>query len=71
MLFEDSAALCGLAAAALGIFLEQMTGNTLYDSLASIFIGLILAVIASWLAYETKGLLTGESAKGEIVEEKC
>ncbi len=69
VLFEDSAALGGLAVAAIGIFLEQMTGNTLYDSLASIFIGLILAVTAAWLAYETKGLLIGESAKGEIVEE--
>ncbi len=53
----------------LGIFLEQITGNTIYDSLASIFIGLILAVTASWLAYETKGLLIGESASREIIEE--
>ncbi len=68
VLFEDSAALSGLAVAAVGIFLEQMTGNTLFDSLASIIIGLILAVIASWLAYETKGLLIGESAGGEIVK---
>jgi cation diffusion facilitator family transporter len=69
VLFEDSAALIGLAAAGLGIFLEQITGNTLYDSLASIFIGLILAVTAAWLAYETKGLLIGESARGETVNE--
>ena len=69
VLFEDSAALSGLLAAGLGIFLEQMTGNTLYDSLASILIGLILAVTAAWLAYETKGLLIGESARTEIVKE--
>ncbi len=69
VLFEDSAALCGLFVATVGISLEQMTGNTLYDSLASIFIGLILAVTATWLAYETKGLLIGESASSEIVKE--
>ncbi len=69
VLFEDSAALCGLLTAALGIFLEQITGNTIYDSLASVVIGLILAVTAGWLAYETKGLLIGESASGELVDE--
>ncbi len=67
VLFEDSAALTGLMAAALGIFLEQTTGNTIYDSLASILIGVILAITASWLAYETKGLLIGESAGSEII----
>ncbi|HKB86381.1 MAG TPA: cation diffusion facilitator family transporter [Ignavibacteriaceae bacterium] len=69
VLFEDSAALAGLIIAGLGIFLEQTTGNTIYDSLASIIIGLILAVTASWLAYETKGLLIGESASREIISE--
>ncbi len=69
VLFEDSAALIGLFAAGLGIFLEQITGNTLYDSLASIVIGLVLAVTAAWLAYETKGLLIGESASSEIIKE--
>jgi cation diffusion facilitator family transporter len=62
ILFEDSAALLGLAVAFLGIFLGQITGIVYFDGAASIVIGLILAGTATWLAYETKGLLIGESA---------
>jgi cation diffusion facilitator family transporter len=68
VLFEDSAAMLGLAAAFIGILLSQITGNTFYDGAASIVIGLILGGTAIWLAYETKGLLIGESANPEIVE---
>ena len=62
ILFEDSAALIGLVVAFLGIFLGQITGIVYFDGAASIVIGLILAGTATWLAYETKGLLIGESA---------
>ncbi len=68
VLFEDSAAMLGLAIAFLGIFLYQITGTPVYDGGASIIIGCILGGTAIWLAYETKGLLIGESAKAEIVE---
>ena len=67
VLFEDSAAMLGLVVAFLGIFLGQMTGILWFDGLASCVIGLILAVTAIWLAYETKSLLIGESAKREVV----
>lgn len=36
--------------------------------MASVLIGLILAITAMWLAYETKGLLIGESANKEVVQ---
>jgi cation diffusion facilitator family transporter len=68
VLFEDSAAMLGLVIAFIGILLGQITGNPMYDGIASILIGCILAGTAIWLAYETKGLLIGESAKPEIVE---
>ncbi len=68
VLFEDSAAMLGLVIAFLGVFMYQMTGNPIYDGGASILIGCILGGTAAWLAYETKGLLIGESAKPEIVE---
>ena len=48
--FEDSAALVGLVLAALGLFLEQVTGDALWDGLAAILIGLLLVVVASTLA---------------------
>ncbi|WP_455198690.1 cation diffusion facilitator family transporter, partial [Kaarinaea lacus] len=67
VLFEDSAAMLGLVAAFLGILLGQLTGNPVYDGLASIVIGLILGGTAAWLAYETKSLLIGESANKEVV----
>ncbi len=69
VLFEDSAALIGLVVAFLGVFLTQVTGNLAFDGIASIIIGLILGGTAIWLAYETKGLLIGESANVMVVEE--
>ena len=69
VLFEDSAATLGLLVAFLGVFLTQMTGNLVYDGVASIVIGLILGGTAIWLAYETKGLLIGESANQRVVED--
>ncbi len=68
VLFEDTAAMLGLIVAFVGIWLGQVTGYLLWDGIASIVIGVILAVTAAWLAYETKGLLIGESASPEIVQ---
>ncbi|MDZ7774004.1 MAG: cation diffusion facilitator family transporter [Balneolaceae bacterium] len=68
VLFEDSAAMLGLIVAFLGIAAAQWTGNPVYDGVASVFIGGILAITAGWLAWETKGLLIGESADPRIVE---
>jgi cation diffusion facilitator family transporter len=68
VLFEDSAAMLGLIVAFLGVFLSQITANPYYDGIASILIGLILAGTAAWLAYETKGLLIGESANPEVIQ---
>lgn len=69
VLFEDSAAITGLVVAFAGIALYQITGNPLFDAAASIVIGLILAGTAMWLAFETKGMLIGESANREVVSE--
>lgn len=68
VLFEDSAAMLGIVTAFFGILLSQLTGDPHFDGAASIVIGLILGGTAIWLAYETKGLLIGESAEKEIVE---
>jgi divalent metal cation (Fe/Co/Zn/Cd) transporter len=69
VLFEDTAAMAGLLIALVGILISQVTGNPVYDGIASILIGVVLAVTAAWLAYETKGLLIGESAR-ECVRRK-
>lgn len=68
VVFEDSAALLGLLVAAGGLALDQLTGAVLFDGVASVLIGLILGGTAVWLAYETKGLLIGESANARVVD---
>jgi len=67
VLFEDTAAVLGLGVAFLGIWLGQVTGIVYFDGIATCMIGFILAGVAVWLAYETKGLLIGESANQEVV----
>lgn len=69
VLFEDGAAMLGLLVALAGIALAQATGNPVFDGLASMVIGLILAGTAFWLAYETKSLLIGEAASSWLVED--
>jgi cation diffusion facilitator family transporter len=68
VLFEDTAALTGLIVAFLGIFLGQQFNNPYLDGIASLLIGFILAAAAILLAYESKGLLLGESAATETVQ---
>ena len=68
VLLENAGAMAGLAVAALGIALAVWTGSALWDGVASVVIGLILAAIACMLIVEAKGLLIGESADPELVE---
>ncbi|WP_324861778.1 cation diffusion facilitator family transporter [Dyella sp.] len=68
VLFEDTAALLGLLVALAGIAMTQWTNNTVYDGLASVVIGLILAATATLLANECRGLLTGEAATKTVRE---
>ncbi len=66
VVFEDSAALLGLAAAALGIGLGELLGNPVWDGIGSIVIAVILLTTGLLLARECHGLLTGESALPEL-----
>jgi cation diffusion facilitator family transporter len=68
VLFEDSAALLGIAFAALGTFTSTTFDEPRLDGVASILIGLVLAAVAILLARESKSLLIGEPAEGELVE---
>lgn len=67
VLFEDSAAMLGLLAALVGLLLAEVLGDPVYDALASLVIGVILACTATLLAYESKGLLIGEAASREVL----
>jgi len=67
VLFEDSAALAGLGIAFCGIFFGHWLQVSWLDGVASILIGLVLAVVAVALIAETRQLLLGSSADPRIV----
>jgi cation diffusion facilitator family transporter len=66
VLFEDSAALIGIAIAGIGIFLADRFDRPEIDGVASVLIGLVLATAAFFVARETKALLIGERASDRI-----
>jgi cation diffusion facilitator family transporter len=67
VLLENGAAMAGIALAAMGLALSELTGDPRFDGIASVLIGLLLAVVAIFLAREAKGLLIGEAADPELV----
>jgi len=72
VLFEDTAALIGIVIAATGLYLTEHhagpAGGAYWDGVASITIGLVLAVVAFALARSSRGLLLGEAATKKSLE---
>lgn len=66
VLIEDSAALIGIVIALVGTWLAVALGDPRIDGVASVLIGLVLAVVAIGLANESKQLLVGERAAPEL-----
>lgn len=66
VLFEDVAALVGITIAALGLVLQQLTGQALWDGLASVLIGVLLAGVAIWLGRANLSLLIGRAVPLEV-----
>jgi cation diffusion facilitator family transporter len=65
---EDTAAVIGIALAFAGIGLHQLTGNPLFDAVASFAIGALLSYVAYALGRDNMGLLIGESAEPRVRE---
>jgi len=61
VLIEDTAALSGIVVATIALILTAVTGNSFFDSIGSLIIGLILMAFAVFLAKENKALLIGEA----------
>ncbi|NML44763.1 cation diffusion facilitator family transporter [Ramlibacter sp. G-1-2-2] len=68
VLFEDSAALLGIALAALGTWGSDSFGLLWVDGVASILIGVVLAGVALLLGRESKSLLIGERIEHGLSE---
>jgi cation diffusion facilitator family transporter len=68
-LLEDGAALTGLAIAALGVAGSALLGWAEADGLASVLIGVLLVLVAGFLANETRSLIAGEAA-APIIEDR-
>lgn len=68
VVFEDTGALTGLVIAFCGVYLGHRLGLPYLDGLSSAVIGLVLGLMALFLAYETKGLLVGEGVERQTLE---
>lgn len=60
---EDIAALLGLVFALVAIIATYLTGNPMWDALGTMAIGVLLIVVAFFIAVEVKDLLIGQSVE--------
>ena len=63
---EDFAATLGLSFALIGTLITYFTGNSFYDAVSSILIGILLMISGLFLGYEMKHLITGETVDVNI-----
>jgi len=63
---EDSAALIGLAIAAVGLGAHELTGSSTPDAVGSILVGILLAAVAMVLIDRNRAFLIGEEANPRL-----
>ena len=68
VLLEDAGALVGLLFALFGVAMAVATGDGRWDGVGALAIGLLLLIIAIFLAIEMSSMLVGESAVPEQTE---
>jgi divalent metal cation (Fe/Co/Zn/Cd) transporter len=67
IIMEDTAAIIGLLVALIGVTLTHQLEMPIIDGITSICIGLLLGIVAAFLAKQSKGLLLGESMSPEQI----
>lgn len=65
---EDLAALFGLVFALAAVSLAMITGNSMYDAVGSIGIGVLLIIIAIFIGIEIKALIIGQGVEPKTLE---
>jgi cation diffusion facilitator family transporter len=65
VLLEDTGALVGLVFALFGVTMAEVTGDPRWDGVGAMAIGVLLVIIAVFLAFEMASMLVGESALPE------
>jgi cation diffusion facilitator family transporter len=68
VLGEDVAALIGLVIAFVFVALAAITGNSMFDAVGSIAIGVVLVCVSIFVAVRIKGLIVGRSAEDDLQE---
>jgi cation diffusion facilitator family transporter len=68
VLGEDLAALLGLVLAFIFVALAAVTGNTVFDAIGSMVIGVVLVCVSVFIAIRIKGLIVGRSAEEDLQE---
>lgn len=67
--YEDAVAVCGIIIASLGILISRWTGNSAFDSIGSIIIGALLAVVAAILLNTNRKFLLGKTIPKDIQDQ--
>ena len=65
---ENAAAVFGLALAGIGLGLAWQTGDGRWDAAGCVGVGVVLVLVAAFLAIEIHSLLLGESADSELIK---
>ena len=66
---EDLAALIGLVLAFVAVLLTWITGNTMYDAIGGMAIGVLLIIVAILVGIEVKAMLVGQGVEDTVHRE--
>ena len=69
VLLEDAAAVLGCLVAAAALWICHVTGEGIYDAIAQLVIGVMLAAVGVFLVWKNRGMLIGQSLRPEKVQE--